>query len=94
MNLSSQFFNAGPALTLGEIAALTGADRATAPTSTTASRTSRPSIWPGPDDLTFLENPKFADELATTRAGAVLTTARFEPRCQVASPRRGSTRTD
>ena len=32
----------------------------------------------GPCDLAFLDNPKFAAALATTEAGAILTTERFE----------------
>jgi len=80
MDLSSQFFNAGPSLTLGEIAALTGAEPRDGTDLDHRIKNVAPIDLAGPDDLTFLENPKFADELATTRAGAVFTTARFEPK--------------
>ena len=65
-------------LTLAEIASLTGA----VPRDGTALAHSIANVAPidcaGPDDLTFIDNPKFAAALAATRAGAVLTTERFE----------------
>ena len=80
MKLTSQFFNAGPSLTLGEIAALTGSEPRPGTDLDRRIKNVAPLDLAGPDDVTFLENPKFADELTTTRAGAVFTTARFEPK--------------
>jgi UDP-3-O-[3-hydroxymyristoyl] glucosamine N-acyltransferase len=75
-----RFFDPQSALTVGEIAALTGAEPRAGTGLDHCIRNVAPIDLAGPDDLTFLENPKFAGELATTRAGAVLTTARFEPK--------------
>ena len=75
-----QFFSTQSTLTVGEIAALTGAEPRAGADLDRRIRNIAPIDLAGPDDLTFLENAKFAGELATTRAGAVLTTARFEPR--------------
>jgi UDP-3-O-[3-hydroxymyristoyl] glucosamine N-acyltransferase len=65
-------------LTLAEIVSLTGA----VPRDATALARRITGIAPidhaGPGDLTFVDNPKFAAALAVTRAGAVLTTERFE----------------
>jgi UDP-3-O-[3-hydroxymyristoyl] glucosamine N-acyltransferase len=80
MDLTSQFFDAGPSLSLGEIAALTGAEPRAGTNLDYRIKNVAPIDLAGPDDLTFLENPKFAGELATTRAGALFTTARFEPK--------------
>ncbi len=79
-----QFFSTQASLTIGEIAALTGAEpRAGADLSHRISNIA-PIDLAGPHDLSFVENVKFAGELATTRAGAVLTTARFEPQAPAA----------
>src|SRR5215813_8674423 len=64
-------------LTTGEIAALTGAklrpgDPADRPICNIA-----PLDTAGSSDISFLENSKYADELATTRAGACLIAPRF-----------------
>jgi UDP-3-O-[3-hydroxymyristoyl] glucosamine N-acyltransferase len=70
---------AARALTVGEIATLTGAEPGM------AADLSRPISdiaaldRAGPRDLTFIDNAKYANELAATRAGACLATARFEP---------------
>jgi len=74
-----QFFSTQSTLTVGEIAALTGAEPRAGADLGRRIRNIAPIDLAGPDDLTFLENAKFAGELTTTRAGAVLTTARFEP---------------
>ncbi|HEY4774770.1 MAG TPA: UDP-3-O-(3-hydroxymyristoyl)glucosamine N-acyltransferase [Xanthobacteraceae bacterium] len=72
-------FKASP-LTVGEIAALTGA---------TPARSARLDLVitniaaldrAGPTDLTFLDNVKYAGQIEDTRAGACLTSARFEQR--------------
>src|SRR5262249_62158808 len=67
-------------LTLAEIASLTGA----VPRDGTALAHRITNVAPidraGPADLTFVDNPKFGAALAATKAGAVLTTKRFESR--------------
>ncbi len=71
------FFRPARVLTVGEIVTLTGA----APRADTD--LSRPigDIAPldraGPADITFFDNPKFAEELAAARAGACLVGERF-----------------
>jgi UDP-3-O-[3-hydroxymyristoyl] glucosamine N-acyltransferase len=71
------FFKSAKSLTIAEIAALTGAEAgpsappgrhisAIAPLDTATSR-----------DLAFLDNPRYADQLASTRAGACLIAPRF-----------------
>src|SRR5262245_7492152 len=71
------FFDRPTALSAGEIAALTGA----APRAQTPPDVSISGIasldQAGPRDLTFLDNPRYAGLLATTRAGLCLTAARF-----------------
>jgi UDP-3-O-[3-hydroxymyristoyl] glucosamine N-acyltransferase len=71
-------------LTIAEIVALTGA----VPRDGTALSHRITNIAPidraGPGDLTFVDTPKFADALATTRAGAVLTGERFETQAPAA----------
>jgi UDP-3-O-[3-hydroxymyristoyl] glucosamine N-acyltransferase len=67
-------------LTLAEIAALTGATpRESANLAYTITNVA-PIDCAGPSDLAFIESGKFADALATTGAGAVLTAERFAPR--------------
>ncbi len=74
-----QFFSVESSLTVGEIATLTGAEpRAGADLGRRITNIA-PIDLAGPDDLTFLDNFSFTGELATTRAGAVLISARFEP---------------
>jgi UDP-3-O-[3-hydroxymyristoyl] glucosamine N-acyltransferase len=72
------YFEPARKLTVGEIVRLTGAE----PREGTPLGRSISNIAPldraGPHDLTFLDNPKYADQLTTTRAGACLTTSRFE----------------
>src|SRR5215472_7715155 len=71
-------------LTVAEIASLTGA--VSRDGTALAHRISNiaPIDEAGPADLTFFDNPKFASVLATTKAGVVLTTKRFE--CKVPAP--------
>ena len=71
------FFKAARALTVGEIATLTGAEPRAATDLSRRISDVAPLDRAGPGDLTFLDNPKYADELATTRAGACLITERF-----------------
>ncbi len=65
-------------LTLAEIASLTGAVPRNVPALSYLITNVAPIDHAGPGDLTFIDNPKFASALASTRAGAVLTTERFE----------------
>jgi UDP-3-O-[3-hydroxymyristoyl] glucosamine N-acyltransferase len=71
-------------LTLAEIASLTGA----VPRDGTALSHRITNIAPidraGPGDLTFIDAPKFAAALSTTKAGAVLTAKRFEAQAPAA----------
>jgi UDP-3-O-[3-hydroxymyristoyl] glucosamine N-acyltransferase len=71
------FFKAAGALTVGEIATLTGAEPRAATDLSRRISDVAPLDRAGPGDLTFLDNPKYADELATTRAGACLIAERF-----------------
>lgn len=79
MDGGPQFFSTESSLSVGEIAAMTksepraGADLARRITNIA------PIDLAGPNDLTFLDNFKFTSELAGTRAGAILISARFEP---------------
>lgn len=70
--------NTPSSLTVAEIAALTGAVPRQYATLSHSITGIAPVDHAGPGDLTFLDNAKFAGALATTRAGAVLTTKRFE----------------
>jgi UDP-3-O-[3-hydroxymyristoyl] glucosamine N-acyltransferase len=71
------FFKAASALTVGEIATLTGAEPRAATDLSRRISDVAPLDRAGPGDLTFLDNPKYVDELATTRAGACLIVERF-----------------
>ena len=73
-----QFFKSAGALTVGEIATLTGAEPLAAADLARRIGDIAPLDRAGPGDLTFLDSPKFAGELATTRAGACLVGQRFE----------------
>src|ERR1700738_3953880 len=65
------------ALNLAEIASLTGAVARGGTALSHRITGIAPIDHAGPGDLTFLDNPKSAAALATTEAGAVLTTERF-----------------
>jgi UDP-3-O-[3-hydroxymyristoyl] glucosamine N-acyltransferase len=71
------FFKPAGALTVGEIATLTGAEPR--PSTDLGRRISNvaPLDRAGPGDLTFLDNAKYVGELATTRAGVCLIGERF-----------------
>jgi UDP-3-O-[3-hydroxymyristoyl] glucosamine N-acyltransferase len=64
-------------LTVADIASLTGAVPREGTELSHCIAQIAPIDEAGPADLTFLENVKFAEALATTRAGAVLTAERF-----------------
>jgi UDP-3-O-[3-hydroxymyristoyl] glucosamine N-acyltransferase len=72
------YFAPACTLTVGDVVRLTGAE----PRPGTALDRPISNIAPldraGPRDLTFLDNAKYAEQLATTRAAACLTTPRFE----------------
>jgi UDP-3-O-[3-hydroxymyristoyl] glucosamine N-acyltransferase len=72
------FFKAAGALTVGEIAGLTGAEPRPGTDLARIIHDIAPLDRAGPRDLTFIDNAKFADALAVTRAGACLVGARFE----------------
>jgi UDP-3-O-[3-hydroxymyristoyl] glucosamine N-acyltransferase len=71
------FFRPARELTLGEIATLTGAELQ--PSDAIGRRIDNiaPLDAAGPSDLTFFDNGKYADQFASTRAGACLTAPRF-----------------
>jgi UDP-3-O-[3-hydroxymyristoyl] glucosamine N-acyltransferase len=75
-----QFFKAEGSLSVAEIIALTGAEPRTGAALDRRILDVAPIDAAGPDDLTFIDNARFVGALASTKAGAVLTTARFEAR--------------
>src|SRR5262249_29237411 len=72
------FFKRPPGLTVGEIAALTGAKLGNGGRHNHLISNIAPLDRAGPSDLAFLDTAKYADALMTTQAGACLTTKRFE----------------
>ena len=72
------FFERAPGLTVAEIAALTGAEPGRDAALTHRIANIAPLDLAGPADLCYLDNAKFAAMLASTHAGACLTTERFE----------------
>jgi UDP-3-O-[3-hydroxymyristoyl] glucosamine N-acyltransferase len=71
------FFKSARALTVGEIATLTGAELRAGCDPARRIDNIAPLDRAGAGDVTFLDNPKYAAELATTRAGACLVGDRF-----------------
>jgi UDP-3-O-[3-hydroxymyristoyl] glucosamine N-acyltransferase len=75
-----RFFDRPSGITIARIVALTGAE----PADTARLEQSITDVAPidlaGPGDLTFIESNKYADALATTRAGVCLMLQRFEGR--------------
>ncbi len=72
------FFKPIRSLTVGDIARLTGAEpREGTPLDRPVNNIAALDRA-GPNDLTFLDNPNYLDQLASTRAGVCLTSARFE----------------
>jgi UDP-3-O-[3-hydroxymyristoyl] glucosamine N-acyltransferase len=71
------FFKSVRALTVGEIATLTGAELRAGGDPARRIDDIAPLDRAGGGDLTFLDNHKFAGDLATTRAGACLVDDRF-----------------
>jgi UDP-3-O-[3-hydroxymyristoyl] glucosamine N-acyltransferase len=75
--VESQFYDRPRSMTVGEIITLTGAAAAAGADLTREISNVAPIDEAGPSDLTFLESGKFADALASCRAGVILTNARF-----------------
>jgi UDP-3-O-[3-hydroxymyristoyl] glucosamine N-acyltransferase len=75
-----RFFDRPPDLTVARIVALTGAACPDAARLSQSIADVAPLDLAGPDDLSFIESNKYADALATTRAGACLMPPRFESR--------------
>jgi UDP-3-O-[3-hydroxymyristoyl] glucosamine N-acyltransferase len=74
------FFERHSGLTVAQIVSLTGAEPRDATRLAHQIRDIAPLELAGPNDLTFIESNKYADTLATTRAGACLMPERFESR--------------
>ncbi|MBU6457137.1 MAG: UDP-3-O-(3-hydroxymyristoyl)glucosamine N-acyltransferase [Bradyrhizobium sp.] len=72
------FFEQPPVSTLADIAALTGAHLVDASRGSQQVKDLASLDEAGPQHLTFFDNLKYADQLATTKAGACLVGARFE----------------
>jgi len=75
-----RFFERPPGLTVADIAALTGTEPAQGAPASLLITGVAPVDLAGPSDLTFVDGNKFADALATTRAGACLMPRRFADR--------------
>jgi UDP-3-O-[3-hydroxymyristoyl] glucosamine N-acyltransferase len=71
------FFQASSGLTVGEIAALTGAEPVGGARLDLRITNVAPIDLAEPTDLAFVDKPKYAGELARTRAGAVLVSPRL-----------------
>jgi UDP-3-O-[3-hydroxymyristoyl] glucosamine N-acyltransferase len=76
----SRFFKRPSGLTVGEIVSMTGAEPRDGVQLAHRITNVAPIDLAGPADLTFIDNPRFVDKLASTRAGACLMSERFENR--------------
>jgi UDP-3-O-[3-hydroxymyristoyl] glucosamine N-acyltransferase len=74
------FFEAPSGLTVGEIASLTGAEPGQGAQLAQRIANIAPLDLAGPGDLTYIDNAKYADMLASTQASACLTTEQFAGR--------------
>lgn len=74
------FFPRADALTLAEIAALAGVPVPEGMDPETRFHGAGALEEAGPDDIAYMDNPRYADALASTAAGLVLTSKRFAPR--------------
>jgi len=79
------FFERPSSLTVAQIVSLTGAEPRDDTQLARLIRDVAPLELAGPNDLTFIESNKYADTLATTRAGACLMPGRFESRARALS---------
>ena len=75
-----KFFDSPAGLTVAKIISLTGAECHDARRLSHLITDVAPLELAGPNDLAFIESNKYADALATTRAGACLMLRRFESR--------------
>ncbi|CAN0197184.1 unnamed protein product [Phaeothamnion confervicola] len=73
-----QFFSRPKGMTVGEIVSLTGAEAADGTDLARSITSLAPVDQAGPNDLSFIEKPKFLDALTSCRAGVLLTSKRFE----------------
>jgi UDP-3-O-[3-hydroxymyristoyl] glucosamine N-acyltransferase len=71
------YFKSAKSLTIAEIAALTGAEPGPQAPPDRTIRGVAPLDTATPGDLAFLDNPRYADQIASTRAGACLVAPRF-----------------
>jgi len=74
----SRFFEPPPALTVGEIAALTGAQLRAGTDLARRIANIAPLDSASPGDLSYVESAKYLDQLKATRAGACFMIERFE----------------
>jgi UDP-3-O-[3-hydroxymyristoyl] glucosamine N-acyltransferase len=74
------FFRRGPGLSVADIAALTGAEPRGAVAMDDRIDGIAPLETAGPNDLAFIDQPKFERHLASTQAGVCLATERFADR--------------
>ena len=72
------FFKQPAGLTVGEIAALTGATPRDGTKLDRVITDIAPLDLAGPDDLTFFDNARYKDDLRATKAGVCLIAERFE----------------
>ena len=72
------FFKTSSGLTVSEIARLTGAEPVAGARLDLRITNVAPIDLAGPTDLAFVEKPKYAGQLATTRAGACLVSQRLQ----------------
>ena len=80
MNHPGFFEKSGP-LRLDEIAELSGSNLPANADGTRPIHTARPLGEAGPDDISFLDNPKYLEALEATRAGACFVAERHARRC-------------
>jgi UDP-3-O-[3-hydroxymyristoyl] glucosamine N-acyltransferase len=74
------FFRLSAPISLSDIAVLTGAVVSEGSDPSRLIHGVAPLDVAGPDDLVFLENPRYAEDLARTRAGACLVAPKFKTR--------------
>lgn len=74
------FFVPPQPLTLSEIAVLAGADLPSGADGSKVVRDASALETAGPDDLAYMDNPKYVDALSSTEAGACLVSSRFANR--------------
>jgi UDP-3-O-[3-hydroxymyristoyl] glucosamine N-acyltransferase len=78
--MQREFFQQPSRLTIGEIAALTGAEPLNGAPLDRVISDAAPLDLAGPSDLTFIDSARYLDSLATTRAAACLIAEQFVPK--------------